>query len=278
MTEPVAWHELLALILADFLGDSPFAVESERDLSLKKQFLDLAIARKAPGDVGVRLPDGFGPLAPHNLFTFKSFQETLDEWAVWEMAAHFVNYRKQVSPSTTDLLPWEDFRMIAITARFPRDLTSVVPFTEVQPGVYDCRWATRAVRVLVLHQLPSEEHNALLLLFSALPRQVAYAVEHYRKRSTETSTMIDKLLLRHREEDPGMPKTIQEFLQDYLKQLTPEERMKGLPWEERLKGVPPEERLKGVPPEERLKGLSPEEIKAYLKHLEDDSSPAAGHP
>ena len=51
--------------------------------------------------------------------------------------------------------------------------------------------------------------------------------------------------------------------------LTPEERMKGLPWEGRLKGVPPEE---------RLKGLSPEEIKAYLKHLEDGSSPAAGHP
>jgi hypothetical protein len=256
------------------------------DLSLKKQFLDLALVRQGPGEFPERLPDGLGPLAPHTLLAFKSFQETLDEWALWELAAHYVNYRKQVSPSTTDLLPAEDFRLVAVTARYPRDLATELPLLEVQPGVYDCRWGTSRIRVLVLHELPLAEHNALLLLFSALPRQVAYALEHYRKRSSETSTLLDQLLTRGSAEGLTMPKTLQEFLQHYLrahvhelppeeilKHVSPEERLKGLPPEERLKGLPPEERLKGLPPEERLKGLSPEEIRAYLKRLENGSNP-----
>jgi len=39
-------------------------------LSLKKQILDVAILRKRPGELLLRLPDGFDNLAPHNLVTF----------------------------------------------------------------------------------------------------------------------------------------------------------------------------------------------------------------
>lgn len=261
MMEPIPWHELLALILLDFLGPSPFRVEAEKDLSLKKQRLDVLIVRESPGE-GPRLPDGLGPLAPYTLLTFKSFQETLDEWTLWELAAHFVNCRKQVSPSTTDLLPWAYFRLVAVTTRYPRDLAAALPLLEVQPGVYDCPWGTKVIRVLVLHQLPLEEHNALLLLFSALPQQVAYAVEHYQKQSPETSTLIDQLLARYGTEGITMPKTLEEFRQYYLR--------------EHVHELPPEERLKGLSPEERLQGLTDEEIQTLLKRLKNGSTPAEG--
>ena len=266
--EPIPWHELLVLIFLDFFGPSPFRVEAEKDLSLKKQFLDVALVRQAPGEFPEPLPDGLGPLAAHTLLTFKSFQETLDEWALWELAAHYVNYRKQVSPSTTDLLPATDFRLVALTTRYPRDLAQVLPLLEVQPGVYDCQWGTTLIRVVVLHELPLAEHNAMLLLFSALPRQVTYAIEHYQQRSAETSTLLDQLLTRYGVEGVTMPKTLEEFRQYYLR-----EHVHELPPEERLKGLPPEERLKGLPPEELLIRLSVEEIRAYLKRLESGSTP-----
>ena len=37
MKQPIAWHDLLALLCSDFLADSPFSVQAEVDLSLKKQ-------------------------------------------------------------------------------------------------------------------------------------------------------------------------------------------------------------------------------------------------
>jgi hypothetical protein len=166
MEPPILWHDLLGLICTDFLADSPFAVEAEKDLSRKKQLLDLVIVRKSDAPFKLRLPDGLENLAQHNLITFKSFQETLDLWAMKEFLAHYVNYRKQVSPSTRDLLPESEFRLYAICARHPRELAATVPLVQLQPGVYDCRWAADVVRVLVLHQLPQEEHNALLLLFT----------------------------------------------------------------------------------------------------------------
>ena len=253
MEPPILWHDLLALICADFLADSPFAVEAEKDLSRKKQLLDLVIVRTSDAPFSGRLPDGLDNLGRHNLITFKSFQETLDIWAMKELLAHSVNYRKQVSPSTKDLLPESEFRLFAICARYPRELAAAVPLVSLQPGVYDCRWATDTVRVVVLHQLPQEEHNALLLLFSALPEQVSYAATHYRRRSPETSTLLDQLLQRYREEGVTMAMTMEEFRRYYLR-----------------------DHLEELTPEERLKGLSREEIENYLKRLKDES-PATGN-
>ena len=66
------------------------------------------------------------------------------------------------------------------------------------PKIHLCKAVQEVVKAqggrLVLHQLPQAEHNAPLLLFSALPEQVRYAVSHYRRRSPETSTLLDTLL------------------------------------------------------------------------------------
>jgi hypothetical protein len=88
MSEPRPLHRLFELSWIDFFHDIAIAVETEMDLSLKKQFLDLVLIRKEPGPIPRRLPDGFEDLATHNLVSFKSHQEAFDAWALWELIGH----------------------------------------------------------------------------------------------------------------------------------------------------------------------------------------------
>src|SRR5262249_1377800 len=148
----------------------------------------VVIVRRGRGRFVGRLPDGLDGLAAHNLISFKSHREALDDWAVRELLAHYVAYRKLVSPSPSDLLPVGHFRLFAVVARFPHNLVGTqVPWQERQPGVYDCRWGLDVVRVNVAGELPREEHNAPLHLFSASPELVRFASGVYRRRSEETS-------------------------------------------------------------------------------------------
>lgn len=59
----------------DFFRGLPVTVDLEKDLSLKKQLLDVIIIRKEAGTLDCRLPDGFEELAKYNLVSFKSHQE-----------------------------------------------------------------------------------------------------------------------------------------------------------------------------------------------------------
>ena len=92
-------------------------METELDLSLKQQFLDLVLIRKGSEPIGRPLPDGFEDLAEYNLVTFKSHQEALVPWALWELVCHFVNYCKQASPSLQELLPESDFKLFAVGSK-----------------------------------------------------------------------------------------------------------------------------------------------------------------
>jgi hypothetical protein len=281
MSEPRPLHRLFTLAWMDFFEGTPIAVEPERDLSLKQQFLDLVFLRKGLGAILRPLPDGFEVLGTYNLVTFKSYQEALDAWALCELIGHYVNYRKQVSPSMQDLLPETDFRLFAVCARYPQQLAQQVPLTPLRPGVYEIQVLTLRIRVIVAGQLPQEEQNAMLHLFSAREELLRYGREHYRPYSGETSSLLYQLLEAY-SEDPNVSEVMKELyrqtlddifaklpqeeilrrlsLAQRLEGLPAEERLKGLPAEERLKGLPAEERLKGLPAEERLKGLSAEEV------------------
>jgi hypothetical protein len=234
------WHRLFGLLLTDFFSGSPFVVELEKDLSVKQQFLDVVIIRKRKGHFAERLPDGLEDLADHNLITFKSHQESLDDWALKELTGHYVNYRKQVSPAEQPPLPESAFRLYAVCSRFPHNLAQTVPWQVVQPGVYDCRRGTDLIRVLVAGQLARREQNALLHLFSAAAEQLRYGRQYYRQRSAETSSLILQLLRGYQEEGVVMPYTMADFRRDFarecLKDLTPEERL------EAVKALTPEER------------------------------------
>jgi hypothetical protein len=262
------WHRLFGLLLTDFFTGSPFTVEVERDLSEQQQFLDVVILRRGRGRFVGRLPDGLDGLSLHNLITFKSHREALDGWAMKELVGHYVAYRKLVSPSPSALLTEDHFRLYAVCARFPHNLSGQVPWQERQAGVYHCQWGTDVVRVIVAGELPREAHNAPLQLFSASPGLVDFARSAYRQRSENTSQLLGHLFERLQGEDFAMSYTMEDFKRDYIKEhfpkLTPEEQR------DILEGLPPERRrevLEVLPPEERLASLSAEEIRQYLDKL-----------
>src|SRR5262249_26317528 len=93
------------------------------------------------------------------------------------------------------------------------------------------------------NQLPQEEHNAILHLFSAREELLRYGREHYQPYSKETSSVLFKVFEVYSEE-PDMPDKLQEFVRETMvemaKQLPPEERLKGLSAEEIIRALPPE--------------------------------------
>ena len=62
--EKIKWHRLFGLTLTDLLTDSAYQVELEKEVSLKKQFLDVVIVRKTADGKTVELPVGFENLDP----------------------------------------------------------------------------------------------------------------------------------------------------------------------------------------------------------------------
>ena len=207
------WHHMFGVMVQDFFRGTPYVVELERDLSVKSQFLDVLIVRKT-GDVLDRvLPDGLeGRLVSHNLITFKSHWDTLDDCAIDELLAHYVNYRKQVSPSFNDLLPKDDFRLFAICARSPAGLASLVPLTQIQSGVLEAVWGTWRIRIIVANELPRTEANAMLHLFTASRELLQYGQEHCRIWSPETSTLVARLFAGYHVEGLTVPITMEEFI------------------------------------------------------------------
>ncbi len=117
--------------------------------------------------------------------------------------------------------------------------------------------------MIVVHELPQHENNAMFHLFSARRELIDYGQQHFRPQSMETSSLILQLLTTY-SEDPNMPDQLKEFvkqsLKTYLKKMPFEERLEGLSPQERLEGIPAQERVKGLSLQERLAGLSPEEI------------------
>jgi hypothetical protein len=260
------WHRLFGLSWMDFFRGQPVQVDMERDLSLKKQLLDVLLIRKEAGVLTCQMPDGFDNLARFNLVTFKSHQEKLSVWALLELVGHYVNVRKQESPSMDedDLLAEDQFRLFAVSVRFPQQMAERVQLREVQQGVYDVDVLGRSIRIVVVNQLPEQQQNALLQLFSSRVELFQYAITHYPRRSTETSSLFQLLFLRAPEVMPIMPDQLEklrrETIDQILKDIPPEELLKRFSPEELLKRFSPEERLKGLTTAEIVKGLPPETL------------------
>ena len=212
------WHRQFGLVLIDYFTGTPFEVELEKDLSIKQQYLDVVIVRKGKGRLREPLPDGLEDLADHNLITFKSHHESLDDWALMELTGHYVNYRKQISPSPQRLLPASAFRLYAVCSRFPHNLANETTLERLNEGVYDCRRGSNCIRVIVAGQLAQRANNAPLHLFSDQPEVLRFGREHYRLRSLETSSILQQLFQGSEREVVEMPYTMADFRRDFAKE------------------------------------------------------------
>lgn len=263
MNSPVPFHRIFGLNLTDFFFGCDVVVEVEKELTQKQQFLDVVIIRKGSAPIPRRLPDGFDELAPHNLITFKSYRETLDGWALIELLGHYASYRKIVSPFADKLLSESHFRLYAVCARHPQKLEDAGLLRPAAPGVFDAVLPGIAtIRMIVVHGLPLEEQNAILHLFSAKPESLQYACEHYHPQSSDTNTLLYRLLQTLRR-DLNVTIKYEEFVRESLNEI-----LESLPPEELRKHLTPEERLEGITPEKRLEGLSTEQLKQILRDLE----------
>jgi hypothetical protein len=199
---------MFALTWMDFFTGQPVTVEMEKDLSVKKQLLDVLLIRKVVEVLNCRLPDGFEDLAHFNLVTFKSHREKLSLFNLQELCGHYVNLRKQVSPSMDedDLLPLDQFRLYGVSARYPQQLAGELgaDWRPVREGVYVAVGLGLSIRIVVPNQLPMEEHNALLHLFSTKGELLVYGGRHYQIHSADTSTLLQQLFKRVQEEIPEM--------------------------------------------------------------------------
>jgi hypothetical protein len=209
------WHRLFGLLLTDFFTDSPYIVDTEKNLSVQRQRLDVLILRKRRGRFLERLPDGLDDLVEHNLITFKSHQQPLTASALQELIGHYVAYRKLVSPTPDALLPEGQFRLYAVCSRFLHNLANAGALAPVQPGVYRCPWGTDSIRVVVVRQLPEAEHNAPLYQFSGSAAQLEYGARHFRQRSESTRSLLNELLQKYQTEGVAMANTMEDF-QRYL--------------------------------------------------------------
>ena len=265
----INWHRLFGLLLMDYFSDRGFSVELEKDLSLKRQYLDVVILEQQDQRVELSgICDGFDNLSSHNLLTYKSKRQSLSLWAIEELIGHYVNYRKVLGRGK---VKGKDIRLYAVSTRYPARLLFAAKAREVISGVYEIQVLSREVRIIVLNRLPLDQRNAVLAFFSFDPIKVRFALENYKWRMEDGSTVINQLLEKYSLEGIAMPYTMEQFRKDYIKahltELDPEDRLKGLKAEERLRGLKAEERLRGLKAEERLRGLKIEEVESYLRKL-----------
>ncbi len=268
----INWHRLFGLTLMDLFTDSNYLVELEKELSLNKQYLDIVIIRKTTGQPLTETPVGLEQLTEHNLLTYKSLREPLDEWAIEELIGHYSNYRKLVSPSWDKLLPANQFQLYAVSTRYPKHLLNQpIRFKEIQPGVFDLTWGTRLIRLIVLSRVPLAAQNAFWLLFSGTDQGFVYGDQHYHWRQPSQRAVLNQLYELYQREGAIMPYTMEDFEKDFTREhlhlLPPEDRLKGLAPEEILKGLAPEEILKRLPLETILKYLPREVIEAHLSQM-----------
>jgi hypothetical protein len=155
-------------------------------------------------------------------------------------------------------------------------------------GVYEANVLGLRIRIVVPNQLPEEEHNALLHLFSTRAELLAYGSRHYHIHSRDASTLLLQLFRTVQREIEAMSNALQEFaresMDELLKELPVEKRLellKELPVEKRLEGLSADQILRAVPidklleslsPEQRVQGLSAEELFELAKKRKGNSA------
>jgi hypothetical protein len=225
--------------LTDFFLDSEYEVVLEKELTAKKQFLDVVIIKHTEGKPITEFPEGLENLAQHNLITYKSIQESLNEWAIDELIGHYVNYRKQESPSLNKLIPKQDIKLFAICTRYPNNLEQQgLKIEEQQTGVFNLTYGSHQIRLLVLGKMPRKQRNALWQLFSGTSKGFIYGGKNYHWHLERDRAILNQLYEFYKQKGAIMPYTMDDFTRDFVS-----EHIHVLSAAQRLEGLSPDEVL-----------------------------------
>ncbi|MDM8535883.1 hypothetical protein QUF70_03945 [Desulfobacterales bacterium HSG17] len=270
----IKWHRLFGITLTDFFSGTAYKVELEKDLSMKQQLLDVVIIEEHEGMRPEQIPDGFENLGKYNLLTYKSHQQALDAWALDELTGHYVNYRKMISPSSGKLIGSDDFRLYGVSARYPENLKKYAVLKHVSTGVYEIRWGSKNIRLIVLSRVPKQKKNAMWNLFSAVPDTIKFGFSEYKWRTQVSSIMTEMLNTYKTEGVIAMTYTVEDYYQEYalehITEFSVEEILEKISIDELMKKASIDERLKDIPIDEVLKNFSKEELVKWLKKMDSD--------
>jgi len=153
----------------------------------------VVIIDKNIGNPIEKLPDGLENLSQHNLLTYKSLREPLDAWAIEELIGHYVNYRKQISPSLNNLLPVSDFQLYAVSTGYPHKLGKTVTIKKIKEGVYEIQLALHPIRLIVTRRMSKSQQNAIWHLFSGQGDKFTYGNEHYHWHCPDSLAALNQL-------------------------------------------------------------------------------------
>jgi hypothetical protein len=193
----------------------------------------------------------------------------LDDWTLKELTGHYVNYRKHVSGPSGEMLPESSFRLLGVSTRFPQKLVGQVKMEGAGDGVYQVARGTDQIVVIVLNEVPREAHNSFWHLFSGVPANIQYGAAHYRRRTDDASTILNRLFESYQQEGVVMPYTIEDFRRDFTKEhlslLSPQDLVEGLT--PRQIQALRQQQLGHLSPKERVEGLSLREMQVVFEEL-----------
>ena len=249
--EIIKWHHLFGITLTDYFTHSNFEVELEKEVSLKKQYIDIVILRKTEGIALKETVAGLEELNDYNIITYKSYAETLDAWTLEELIGYYSNYRKIISPDLNHLLPTSEFKLYAICTRYPTKLlNNNMLFTKVQPGIIDLTWGNRIIRIIVLKNITKEAQNALWQLFSSQEEGFVFGNDNYQWHCPEEQAILNQLYALYKVKGGKMPYNMTEFTKEFTKEhlhlLEPSDRLQGMAAKDRLQGMAASDRLQGM--------------------------------
>ncbi|MCK5716052.1 MAG: hypothetical protein KAH77_01080, partial [Thiomargarita sp.] len=190
----IKWHHLFGITLIDYFTHSNYKVDLEKEVSVKKQYVDIVILRKTEGIALTETVAGLESLNDYNIITYKSYSEALDGWALEELIGYYSNYRKVISPDLKHLLPTSKFKLYGICTRYPTKLLHEhMLFTEVKPGIIDLTWGNRIIRIIVLKHITMESQNALWQLFSSQEEGFVFGNKNYHWHCPEENAILNQL-------------------------------------------------------------------------------------
>lgn len=265
------WHRILGTLLMDRCRNSTVEVKLELDTSQVRQLLDCLLLY-APSHRGhPLLPEGFEPLTPYTLVSFKSHQDGVTDFALRELIAHGIGFQKYQETLQPGPLEPHALSLVMVSARHPQALARKLPFTKQGQGIYTIHYGLVSIRLLVTSRLRMVPQNAPLLAVSGQPKRIAYAASILSEETDIARGMLARALKQYKLEGLEMPYTLEdakrELIDFYVSEATPEQRLKGLPPEELSKRLSPEQRLKGLQPEQRLKGLTQQQLLELAQQL-----------